>query len=31
MDEEYKMGDAVLSRTTKENDLLVAFSAHMNV
>ena len=27
MDEEYKMGDAVLGRTTKEKDLGVTFSA----
>ena len=31
MDEEYKMGDAVLGRTTQENDLGVTFSAYMNV
>ena len=31
VDEEYKMGDAVLSRTTKEKDLGVTFSADMNV
>ena len=31
MDEEYKMGDAVLGRTTQEKDLRVAFSADMNV
>ena len=31
MDEEYKMGDAVLGRTTKENDLGVTFSADMKV
>ena len=29
MDEEYKMGDAVLARTTKEKDLGVTFSANM--
>ena len=28
---EYKMGDAVLGRTTQENDLLVTFSADMKV
>ena len=27
MDEEYKMGDAVLGRTTQEKDLGVTFSA----
>ena len=31
MDEEYKMGDAVLGRTTKEKDLGVTFSAEMKV
>ena len=31
MDEEYKMGDAVLGRTTQENDLGVTFSADMKV
>ena len=31
MDEEYKMGDAVLSRTTQEKDLGVTLSADMNV
>ena len=31
MDEEYKMGDGVLSRTTKETDLGVTFSADMTV
>ena len=31
MDEEYKMGDAVLSRTTQEKDLGVTFSADMKV
>ena len=31
MDEEYKMGDAVLGRTTQEKDLGVAFSADMKV
>ena len=31
MDEEYKMGDAVLSRTTQEMDLGVTFSADMKV
>ena len=31
MDEEYKMGDAVLGRTTQEKDLGVTFSADMNV
>ena len=31
MDEEYKMGDAVLGRTTPENDLGVTFSADMKV
>ena len=30
MDEEYKMGDAVLGRTTQENDLGVTFSGAMN-
>ena len=29
MDEEYKMGDVVLGRTTQENDLGVTFSADM--
>ena len=29
MDEEYKMGDAVLGRTTHEKDLGVTFSADM--
>ena len=31
MDEEYKMGDAVLVRTTQEKDLGVTFSANMKV
>ena len=31
MDEEYKMGDAVLGRTTQEKDLRVTFSADMKV
>ena len=31
MDEEYKMGGAVLGRTTQEKDLGVTFSANMNV
>ena len=31
MDKEYKMGDAVLSRTTQEKDLGVTFSADMKV
>ena len=31
MDEEYKMGDAVLSRTTHEKDLGVTFSADTKV
>ena len=31
MDEEYKMGGAVLGRTTKEKDLGITFSADMNV
>ena len=31
MDTEYKMGDAVLGRTTQEKDLGVTFSADMNV
>ena len=31
MDEEYKMGDAVLGRTTKEKDLGVTFCADMKV
>ena len=31
MDEEYKMGDAVLCRTTQEKDLGVTFSADMKV
>ena len=31
MDEEYKMGDAVLGRTTQEKDIGVTFSADMNV
>ena len=31
IDEEYKMGDAVLGRTTQENDLGVSFSADMKV
>ena len=30
-DEEYKMGDAVLGRTTQEMDLGVTFSADMKV
>ena len=29
MDEEYKMGDAVLGRNTQEKDLGVTFSADM--
>ena len=29
MNEEYKMGDAVLGRTTQERDLGVTFSAYM--
>ena len=29
MEEEYKMGDAVLGRTTQEKDLGVTFSADM--
>ena len=29
MDEEYKMGDAVLGRTTQEKDLSVIFCANM--
>ena len=31
MDEEYKMGDAVLGRTTQEKYLGVTFSADMKV
>ena len=31
MDEEYKMGDAVLGRTIQEKDLGVTFSADMKV
>ena len=31
MDEEYKMGYAVLGRTTQENDLVVTFSADVKV
>ena len=31
MDEEYKMGDAVLDRTTQEKDLEVTFSADMKL
>ena len=31
MHEEYKMGDAVLGRTTQEKDLGVTFSADMKV
>ena len=31
MDEEYKMGDVVLGRTTQEKDLGVTFSADMKV
>ena len=31
MDEEYKMGNAVLGRTTQEKDLGVTFSADMKV
>ena len=31
MDEEYKIGDAVLGRTTQEKDLGVTFSADMKV
>ena len=31
MGEEYKMGDAVLGRTTQENDLGVTFSGDMKV
>ena len=31
MDEEYKMGDVVLGRTTQENDVVVTFSADMKV
>ena len=31
MDEEYKMGDAVLYRTTQEKDLGVTFSAELKV
>ena len=31
MDEEYKMGDAVLGRTTQEKGLGVTFSADMKV
>ena len=31
MDEEYKMGDVVLGRTSQEKDLGATFSADMNV
>ena len=31
MDEEYKIGDAVLGRTTQKKDLRVTFSADMKV
>ena len=31
MDEEYKMGDVVLGRTTQEKDLGITFSADMEV
>ena len=31
IDEEYKMGNAVLGRTTQEKDLCVTFSADMKV
>ena len=31
MDEEYKMRDVVLGRTTQENDVVVTFSADMKV
>ena len=31
MDEEYKMGDAVLGRTTQEKDIGVTYSADMKV
>ena len=31
MNEEYKMGDAVLGRTTQEKDLGVTFSDYMKV
>ena len=31
MDKEYKMGDAVVGRTTQEKDLGVAFNADMKV
>ena len=31
MDEEYKMGDAVVGRTTQEKDLGVTFSADIKV
>ena len=31
MDEEYKMGDSVLGRTTQEKDLGVTFNADMKV
>ena len=31
MEEEYKMGDAVLGKTTQEKDLRVTFSADMKV
>ena len=31
MDKEYKMGDAVLGRTTQEKDLGITFSADMKV
>ena len=31
MEEEHKMGDAVLGRTTKEKDVGITFSADMKV
>ena len=31
MDEEYKMGDAVLGRTTQEKDIGVTFSTDMTI
>ena len=31
MDKVYKMGDAVLGRTTQEKDLIVTFSVYMKV
>ena len=31
MEEKYKMGDAVLGRTTQEKDLGVTFSADMKI